>query len=60
MKELRGCGALTNWNFEYYDKPASDGTEWHAWGRLPIGTRRCVSRAIKSSGGLDAGCGGSG
>ena len=60
LAQLKGCGAVTNWGFEYYDTPASDGTEWHASGRLPIGTRRCVSRAVTSSGGFSAGCGGSG
>ena len=60
LTQLRGCGAVTGWNFQYYDSPASDGTEWHAWGKLPIGTRRCVGRAVPSSGGFSGGCGGNG
>ncbi|KAL8792559.1 MAG: hypothetical protein Q9195_004858 [Heterodermia aff. obscurata] len=39
LAQLRGCGVVTGWQFEYYDAPASDGMEWHAWGKLPIGTR---------------------
>ena len=60
LAQLRGCGAVTGWTFEYYDTPAQDGTEWHAWGKLPIGTRRCVGRAVTSSGGFGGGCGGNG
>ena len=60
LAQLRGCGAVTGWNFEYYDSPGSDGTEWHAWGKLPIGTKRCVGRAVPSSGGFSGGCGGNG
>lgn len=60
LAQLRGCGAVTGWSFEYYDSPGSDGTEWHAWGKLPIGTRRCVGRAVPSSGGFSGGCGGNG
>ena len=60
LAQLRGCGVVTGWQFEYYDTPASDGTEWHAWGKLPIGTRGCVGRAVTSSGGFSGGCGGNG
>ena len=60
MAQLRGCGKVTQWRFDYYDTPASDGTEWHASGRLPIWTRRCVGRAVTTSGGFTGGCGGSG
>ena len=56
LAQLRGCGAVTSWNFEYYDTPAKDGTEWHAWGRLPIGTGGCVGCAVMSSGGFGGGC----
>ena len=58
--QIRGCGAITYWKFEYYDTPAADGTEWHASGRLPIGTRGCLGRAVTSSGGFTGGCGGNG
>ena len=58
--QIKGCGLVTGWKFEYYDSPASDGTEWHAWGKLPIGTRRCLGRAVPSSGGFSGGCGGNG
>ena len=60
LTQLKGCGKVTKWSFQYYDTPASDGTEWHASGRLPIGTGRCVSRAVASSGGFSAGCSGNG
>lgn len=60
LAQLKGCGAVTGWNFQYYASPASDGTEWHAWGKLPIGTRRCVGRAVQSSGGFSGSCGGTG
>ena len=60
LDQIRGCGAVTGWNFEYNTSPSSDGTEWHAWGKLPIGTRRCVGRAVKSAGGFTGGCGGNG
>lgn len=60
LTQLKGCGAVTGWSFEYYNSPASDGTEWHAWGKLPIGTRRCLGRAVPSSGGFSGGCGGNG
>ena len=60
LAQLRGCGAVTKWGFDYYDTPASDGTEWHAYGRLPIGTRGCVGRAVASSGGFAGKCGGNG
>ena len=60
LTQLRGCGALTNWGFEYYQTAAADGTEWHAWGRLPIGTRACVGRAVESAGGYSGWCSGNG
>lgn len=60
LDQMRGCGYVTQWGFDYYDTPASDGTEWHAYGRLPIGTRRCVGSAVASSGGFGDGCGGNG
>lgn len=60
LTQLKGCGTVTGWNFEYYNNPASDGTEWHARGKLPVGTRKCVGRAVTSSGGFSGGCGGNG
>ena len=60
LDQIRGCGAVTGWRFEYYDTPASEGYEWHAWGNLPIGTRRCLGDAVPSSGGFSGGCGGTG
>ena len=58
--QIHGCGVITKWKVEYYDSSKSDGTEWYATGRLPIGTRRCVSRAIATAGGFSKGCGGNG
>lgn len=60
LAQMRGCGAVTGWGFDYFDTPVSDGTEWHAYGRLPIGTRGCVGSAVASSGGFGGGCGGNG
>lgn len=52
-QQLKGCGTLTDWHFEWtqYD---SSGFEWHATGRLPIGTKACVGRAVMTAGGENA------
>ena len=60
LDQLRGCGVVTGWTFEYNTSPSSDGTEWHAYGSLPIGTRGCVGSAVTSAGGFTGGCGGNG
>ncbi|KAK6844306.1 hypothetical protein PG995_014416 [Apiospora arundinis] len=58
-KELSGCGALTEWKFERTPQDAK--FQWYAAGRLPIGTKACVGRALVSAGGADAGnCHGAG
>lgn len=36
LKELRECGWTTAWTFEYFDEPAEDGTEWQAYGQIPL------------------------
>ena len=58
--QIKGCSAITGWHFEHFPTPHQDGTEWYAWGRLPIGTERCVVRATESSGDFGGGCGGNG
>ncbi len=35
--QIRGCGVITGWAFEYYNLPTSDGTEWHASASFPSG-----------------------
>ena len=55
--QIRGCGLITKWKFKYFDEPHPDGTEWHASGRLPIGTGSCLGRAVTSAGGFTGGCG---
>ncbi|KAI0098282.1 SGNH hydrolase-type esterase domain-containing protein [Nemania sp. FL0031] len=48
-RELSGCGAITSWNFEA--TPNDARFQWYASGRLPIGTKACVGRALVSAGG---------
>lgn len=57
--QLKGCGALTDWGFEWTPKDVK--YQWYAHGRLPIGTKSCVGRAVESAGGSSVGnCAGSG
>jgi hypothetical protein len=53
LPNLRRCGALTKWKFEYLEEPFEDGMEWKATGRLPIGAQQwnCVRKAVVDSGG---------
>ncbi|KAL9625165.1 MAG: hypothetical protein Q9160_000566 [Pyrenula sp. 1 TL-2023] len=62
---IRKCGLLTHWSFEYYPLPADHykpstflAAEWHASGRLPIGhqMKDCVGNAIGTIGATDATC----
>ncbi|PPJ58619.1 hypothetical protein CBER1_03497 [Cercospora berteroae] len=53
-QQLIGCGALTKWKFEW--TPNDGNHAWHATGRLPIGTKACVGRALNTA--LGAGSGG--
>lgn len=56
-KQLSGCGALTKWHFER----TTGKFQWYAAGRLPVGTKGCVGRALISAGGTDDGnCHGAG
>jgi hypothetical protein len=58
-KELEGCGALTEWNFERTPKDCC--FQWYASGQLPIGTKNCVGSAVQSAGGSGNGnCHGAG
>ncbi|KAL8701120.1 MAG: hypothetical protein Q9201_005085 [Fulgogasparrea decipioides] len=57
--EIEGCGALTDWHFEW--TPRDVKYQWYAHGNLPIGTKSCMGNAVKSAGGVDAGhCHGAG
>ncbi|KAF7186645.1 Lipase 1 [Pseudocercospora fuligena] len=57
LAELQRCGNVKEWTFSYYDKPASDGTEWHASGTIPFPTwNHCIARAISLAGGFDSNC----
>ncbi|KAL8868610.1 MAG: hypothetical protein Q9174_004877 [Haloplaca sp. 1 TL-2023] len=47
--ELEGCGAVTNWLFEW--TPDDVEFEWFASGQLPFGTKNCVGKATMSAGG---------
>lgn len=61
LGNLRRCGVVSEWRFDYYDKIQDDGTEWNAYGRIPIGAQQwdCVRRAMVDSGSQgDIGCGG--
>lgn len=50
---VRRCGVVTKWTFDWYEDASSDGMEWEAYGRLPIGGQMggCVRQAIVDSGG---------
>ncbi|KAL8817182.1 MAG: hypothetical protein Q9223_003937 [Gallowayella weberi] len=52
-KEIKGCGALTFWNFIW--TPNDVKYQWYASGVLPIGTKSCVGSATQSAGGKEAG-----
>ncbi|KAK8098814.1 uncharacterized protein PG998_012055 [Apiospora kogelbergensis] len=57
--QLSGCGALNEWKFERTPKDVK--FQWYASGRLPIGTKACVGRALQSAGGSGKGnCHGAG
>lgn len=53
LQQLRGCGAVTKWHFER--TPKHETYQWFASGQLPIGTKDCVGRALKSAGGSGIG-----
>jgi hypothetical protein len=60
VKNVKRCGALTSWKFEYFTDPGKDGFEWEASGRLPIGKMwSCIRSAVRDSGGPDVACTGS-
>lgn len=61
LPNIRRCGAVTAWRFNYRAEPDGNGIEWDAYGTLPIGAQQwnCVRQAIVDSGGApDVGCGG--
>lgn len=61
LQQMRGCGPVTGWTFDYFQAPDSNRYEWRSSFSLPIGTRRCVGRAMGSAGGpQEKGCSGSG
>lgn len=58
-KEIKGCGALTDWSFEW--TPDDAKYQWYARGHLPIGTKSCMGRAVQTAGGASSGgCRGAG
>jgi hypothetical protein len=62
LPNLRRCGPVHEWRFDYYPEIQDDGMEWNAYGRLPVGAQQwdCVRRAMVDSGSQgDIGCGGS-
>jgi hypothetical protein len=64
-KACFGLG-VTNWHFQYFDQPDSNGYEWHAWFNSPIWTKgRCfgnnkVQQAASNTNSISGGCGGNG
>lgn len=59
QKQIKGCGDLTHWSFHM--TPNDPTYQWYASGRLPIGTKACVGRAVVSAGGANHGhCSGAG
>lgn len=58
-KELKGCGALTEWKFGR--TPDDVKFHWLASGQLPIGTKNCVGDAARTAGAAGEGnCHGAG
>lgn len=60
---IKGCLGLgiTQWNFNYFDRPDSDGMEWSLAFHTPIWVRaRCFNnnKVAEASGGFTDGCGG--
>jgi hypothetical protein len=52
-REFNNCGATTRFTFRYFDKPKEDGTEWEAYGQLPLFiSSHCARRAIRRVGGF--------
>ncbi|KAF1817297.1 hypothetical protein P152DRAFT_14723 [Eremomyces bilateralis CBS 781.70] len=61
LPNLRRCGVVTAWKFEYREESDKDNLEWYAYGHLPVGAQQwnCVRQAVVDSGGPpDIGCGG--
>lgn len=52
-KQLDGCGLVTDYKVEVLTNDP-DGMQFKATGRLPIGTKACVGRAVQSAGGNTA------
>ncbi|KAL8653411.1 MAG: hypothetical protein Q9226_003862 [Calogaya cf. arnoldii] len=52
-KEIKGCGALTMWEFKW--TPDDVKYQWYASGALPLGTKSCVGAATQTAGGKEAG-----
>ena len=59
LKQLKGCGDVTDWGFEL--TPKDPVYQWYAHGHLPIGVKNCVGSATESAGGTSTGnCHGAG
>jgi hypothetical protein len=52
LPNLRKCGVVSEWWFEYKGSIEGDNFEWDAYGRLPIGAQQwgCVRQAIIDAG----------
>jgi hypothetical protein len=61
MKGCLGLG-ITDWSFDYFDKPDEDGMEWKASFNTPVFVKaRCFAnnKVVKGAGGFTDGCSGS-
>jgi len=58
-RQVGGCGQLTYWN--WFVTPDNCCFDWYAEGKLPVGVRACVGRAVEAAGGSSKGnCHGAG
>ncbi|KAK8108817.1 hypothetical protein PG984_014618 [Apiospora sp. TS-2023a] len=54
--QLKGCGATSNWHFEYKQSDGKKEWEWKSWFSLPINTVGCVESKINIIGGNGVRC----
>ena len=55
--QIKGCGAVTAWKFDYLSSSPGDGVEWYASGTLPLLiSSHCLAKVIKSAGGFQSNC----
>lgn len=65
IPSMKGCLGLgiTEWKFDYFDEPDSDGMEWKSTFQTPVSVNnRCFknNKVAFGAGGCTDGCGGSG